>query len=101
MNENEARGLFGSPDAVAANSGQVVFVTLGERGAFTVRGDGVVLRAPALPAAEFDPTGAGDSFCGAALAVLVRGGGLDEALEAGTALAARTIEGLGPSNLLP
>jgi ribokinase len=100
MNENEAVGLFSRPEAAAAAPGQILFVTRAERGAWAVPGDGESIHVPAVRVEEYDPTGAGDSFCGAALAVIARGGGLGEVLAAGVRLAARTIRGLGPEELI-
>ena len=100
MNENEARGLFTDPAAVAAAPGQVVFVTLGERGVAAVTENGERVRTEAERVDECDPTGAGDSFCGGVLAVLAAGGGLDEAAREGVRVAAATIQALGPGNLI-
>ena len=72
MNENEASGLFGTVDAVHAEPGKLIFVTLGARGALVIQGDHV-MHVPGMAAAELDPTGAGDTFCGATLAGLARG----------------------------
>ena len=100
MNENEAVGLFSASEAAAAAPGQVVFVTLGELGALARIENGDIVRIPAIAVEEYDPTGAGDSFCGGVLAVLVRGGGLEEAMARGAAAASQTILGLGPERLI-
>jgi len=99
MNENEATLLFGRPDRVSARPGQLVFVTLGERGALVVQGDHVT-RVAGLPAVELDPTGAGDTFCGTVLAALAGGDHPIMAARRGTALAAHMIGGIGPAQLL-
>ena len=41
MNENEANLLFGGADKVHARPGQIIFVTLAERGALVMQGDHV------------------------------------------------------------
>lgn len=92
MNENEAVGLFGSADAVRARPGQVVFVTLASQGALAItETQRIRCQAPAVE--EKNPTGAGDTFFGAVLAVLSRGGSIEEALETGVRLAAERVRG--------
>ena len=95
MNENEARGLFGSLDGVSARPGQVLFVTQGARGAWSITPRERVL-APALEAEEVDPTGAGDTLCGAVLAGLDAGMEVEAALSLGVRLAAQTVGAIGP-----
>ncbi len=59
---------------------RVIVVTLGKNGAAAVLADGAVLRAPALPVALVDTTGAGDSFVGCFLATWLNGCGAEEAI---------------------
>jgi len=99
MNENEASLLFGGVHAVPARSGQIVFVTLGERGAVVIQ-DGRITQVPGRPAVEVDPTGAGDTFCGAVLAGLARRDDVLSAARAGVMLAAEMIGAIGPARLL-
>lgn len=99
MNENEATILFGDPDRVSARPGQLVFITLGERGALVLQGTHVT-HVPGLPAVEVDPTGAGDTFCGTTLAALSRGAHPIMAARSAIAAAADMIGGIGPSRLL-
>lgn len=99
LNENEATLLFGGPDRLAARPGQLIFVTLGERGAWVLQGD-YITPVAGLPAIEIDPTGAGDTFCGATLAALARGQHPVLAARSGIALAAHMIGGIGPARLL-
>ncbi|MCB9153133.1 MAG: hypothetical protein H6649_03625 [Caldilineae bacterium] len=98
MNENEAAGLFGSVDAARAAPGKLIFVTLGSRGALVIQGDHVT-RLPGMAARELDPTGAGDTFCGATLAGLARGEHPVMAARQAIALAAEMIGAVGPEAL--
>ncbi len=98
MNENEANGLFGSVAAARTALGKLLFVTLGERGALVIQGD-YATHVAGMPADELDPTGAGDSFCGATLAGLARGEHPIMAARQGVALAAHIIGAVGPTAL--
>ncbi len=99
MNENEAAGLFGGRQHVPLRSGQIVFVTGGRDGAWVLT-EYDRTHVPAAPAIELDPTGAGDTFCGAVLAGLSRGVQAVEAARQAVRLASQTIEGVGPQRLL-
>jgi len=99
MNENEANLLFSSVDAARARPGQILFVTLGERGAQVIQSEDVI-HVSGQPAVELDPTGAGDTFCGAVLAGLARGEKVEDAARAGVALAAEMIGAVGPARLM-
>jgi ribokinase len=99
MNENEARLLYGALDAAPRPPRGAVFVTRGRRGARVLepqRNSDV----PAVDAEEIDPTGAGDAFCGAALAALACGADAVEAARAGARLAAAVVAAVGPAALL-
>ena len=99
MNENEAGILFGSVDEARPRLGGLLFVTRGAQGAVVWEGP----TATALPAPvveELDPTGAGDTFCGATLAHLALGRAPAEAAQRGIALASRQITAIGPSALI-
>ncbi|MFQ5407918.1 MAG: carbohydrate kinase family protein, partial [Anaerolineales bacterium] len=99
MNENEAKGLFGSVEAAQCAPGKLLFVTRGERGARVLVGDSV-LDVEAAPALEIDPTGAGDTFCGATLAHLARGEQPVAAAREAVKFAALTLSQVGPGGLL-
>ncbi|MFN8596338.1 MAG: PfkB family carbohydrate kinase [Anaerolineae bacterium] len=99
MNENEATLIFGSLDRVQARPGQFLFVTLSANGALVFQGNHVT-HVAGVPATEVDPTGAGDTFCGATLAGLARGQHPIMAARAAIALAADMIGGVGPTRLL-
>jgi hypothetical protein len=99
MNEAEAMRLFGSLSSVRSRPGQLLFVTRGQRGATVVQGSNAT-DLPGVAAALLDPTGAGDTFCGATLVGI--GVGLHPVMAARRAmpLAAKLTEDLGPAALL-
>jgi ribokinase len=99
MNQNEARGLFGRVDNVRPPKGAIVFVTLDAEGALVIEGDRVS-HVPGHPVEEMDPTGAGDTFCGAVLAALDAGLSPLDAARTAVELAAKTVAVPGPSALL-
>jgi sugar/nucleoside kinase (ribokinase family) len=97
MNENEANGLFGSIENARPNG--LLFITRGALGAVVMDGT----PATALPAPivdEVDPTGAGDTFCGAVLAHLALGASPINAARRGITLASQMIAAIGPEMLL-
>ena len=98
-NEEEAGLLFGSLDRVAVPPGRAVFVTRGPRGARVVLGDHAI-DVPAPEVEEVDPTGAGDTFCGTALARLAAGDHPAIAARVAAACAAQAVTGIGPAPLL-
>jgi len=99
MNEEEAVCFFGSLDTAKTSPGKLLFITLGRKGALVIQGD-YQTHVPAYPAEILDPTGAGDTFCGAALANLLRGIHPVMAARMATILAAQEIENIGPAALL-
>lgn len=98
MNEEEAVCIFGSLENAQAQPGKLLFITLGRDGALVFQGQHST-RVPASPAAVVDPTGAGDSFCGAALACVLRGAHPVMAARVASLLAAREVEAVGPAAL--
>jgi sugar/nucleoside kinase (ribokinase family) len=98
-NEAEATTLFGSLEAAQVEPGRLLFVTRGPRGARVVQGS-YRTDLPGTAAAELDPTGAGDTFCGTVLARLLLGDHPVEAARHGLAHAAQMIGEVGPSALL-
>jgi ribokinase len=99
MNENEANGLFGSAARARARPGALLFVTLDAKGALVIEGDRV-RHVPGQPVAEVDPTGAGDTFCGATLAGLAQGLSPVAAAEQAVKLGAQTVGAVGPGALV-
>lgn len=104
MNENEAGFLLGpgEPSSYVSRPGLArvaTFVTQAERGAWAIS-KGRACRAPAAPAVEVDPTGAGDVFCGTTLARIALGDDVCAAARAGVIAAGRVIERPGPEALL-
>lgn len=99
LNEEEAVSLFGSLDGVIAKPGKVIFITRGGKGAIVVQGE-FRTELPAVPAKVLDPTGAGDTFCGATLSNLLQGDHPIMAARKAMALASEEIEHVGPSALL-
>ena len=98
-NEEEAGLLFGSLDEVAVAPGRVVFVTRGRRGVRVVLGSRAIdVAAPEVE--EVDPTGAGDTFCGTALARIAAGDHPAVAACGAAARAAQTVTRVGPAALL-
>ncbi len=97
-NADEAALLFGRrPPGVAP--GRVLFVTRGARGARVVQGTHATDVAP-VAVEELDPTGAGDTFCGTALARIAQGDHPVMAARWAVAAAAEVVTGVGPERLL-
>ena len=99
MNEEEAVRLFGELAAVRSRANQVIFVTQGRDGATVVQGD-VHTALTTTPAATIDPTGAGDTFCGATIVALAAGQHPVSAARLAMPLAAAMTERTGPAALL-
>jgi hypothetical protein len=98
MNGNEAVGLFGSVELARTRPGKLLFVTLGEEGALVIQGD-FATEIPGVPCEALDPTGAGDTFCGATLAHLIQGAHPVTAARLAMPLAAEMTEHMGPTAL--
>jgi len=99
MNEEEAAHFFGAASAARARPEQVIFVTRGKDGATVVQGD-VNTDLPGVNAQVIDPTGAGDTFCGATLVGLAAGLHPVMAARRAMPLAAQSTEAVGPAALL-
>lgn len=99
MNENEANGLFGPVEQVHGKPDALLFVTLGARGVRVIEGQNVT-HIEGCDVQEVDPTGAGDTFCGATLAGLAHGATPVAAAAYAVTLAAQTVQAIGPTALL-
>jgi len=99
MNQQEALSLFDSLDNAFVPAGHLLFITLGSQGVLVVQGDAVV-HVPAQPALVKDPTGAGETFCGAVFAHLLNGCHPIMAARKAVILAAEEIEAVGPEKLM-
>jgi hypothetical protein len=99
MNEAEACALYGCVDTAAAEPGKILFITRGKQGAAILLGDYRTDLLP-VPADVLDPTGAGDTFCGATLSHILQGVHPLLAARRAMALAAEAIEHVGPTALL-
>jgi sugar/nucleoside kinase (ribokinase family) len=98
MNEQEATKLFGSVHGAHTRPGKFLFITMAERGAMVLQGQ-YRTHVPAIHAEVLDPTGAGDTFCGATLAGIARGMHPVVAARNATSLAATIITAIGPTAL--
>lgn len=100
MNKNEANLLFGE-GAIVPKEYQLIFVTTGGDGVDLYTADsenGVQFEQVEAEQVEVvDPTGAGDSFCGAALAGLTIYINPVAAAQVGALVASKSIEYEGPS----
>ena len=99
MNEEEAIELFGSLDNLPERTGLTLFVTKAEKGALIVQGNYSTL-VPAPKIKIKDPTGAGESFCGAALANILLGKHPQMAAMRAAMLAAEKIEDISANALM-
>ncbi|MFC4602867.1 ribokinase [Rhodococcus kronopolitis] len=111
VNRSELALLAGAPEpattelaaelAAGVEGPAAVVVTLGADGAVLVRPGGVVV-VPAVPVeAVVDPTGAGDTFCGALADALVRGEDLAAAVRWAVRAAAVAVTGPGAQSAMP
>jgi ribokinase len=99
MNDVEATALFGSVERAKTEAGKVLYITLGAQGACIVQGE-TATTIPAVPTNALDPTGAGDTFCGATLAYLLQNEHPIMAARRAVPLAAEMMAQVGPSALL-
>lgn len=99
MNDNESGLLFDDQQLTVSKSGKIIFVTSGASGAsaFTHEDKLDIL---AILVKELDPTGAGDTFCGAMLAGLTSKLDLKSALKNAAYLSGKVVETPGPEFLL-
>ncbi|WP_248499490.1 ribokinase [Tomitella gaofuii] len=111
VNRSELGAIAGAPeprtvdDAAALAAGvdgpRAVVVTLGADGALLVDG-GTRVHVPAVRVPTVvDPTGAGDTFCGALTDALVRGEALEDAVRWAVRAAAIAVTGAGAQSAMP
>lgn len=109
VNEGEARtvagGLRDAPTSTVIDRlltvAPEVIVTRGANGADYAARDGGLWHIPALEVDALDTTGAGDAFCGALCAALVRGQRTLDALQVGVAAGAWSVQRLGTIESMP
>ena len=82
-------------------SGAAVVVTLGERGALLVTGNGPAMLQPPPPVVAVDATGAGDCFCGVLSCALAAGQDLLTGTRSAVAAASVSVTGAGARSALP
>jgi hypothetical protein len=99
LNEAEARAYFGTLDRAMTTPGKVLWITRGKAGALVIQGEHRTALPP-IPAPVLDPTGAGDTFCGATLAHVMQGTHPIMAARRAMALASEVIQYVGPAALL-
>jgi ribokinase len=92
-------GAVAAARALRKRGAEAVLLTLGERGALLVDGDGPAREVPAFPVRAVDTTAAGDAFSGALAVALAEGRPLVEAARFASAAGALacTVLGAGPS----
>ena len=78
-----------------------VILTLGERGALLVDGEGAAEHVPAVVVEPVDPTGAGDAFIGSLAVFLAEGRPLREAIRRANAVAALSVTRIGTQVSFP
>lgn len=99
MNRLECESTFGLIDNVFTETGKTLFITDAEKGVTIVQGK-THSHISSYPSIELDPTGAGDTFCGATLSYLVRNNHPIISAQKGALLASKMIENIGPKELL-
>jgi len=77
-----------------------VILTLGDRGALVVNGEGV-RHVPAVTVQAVDPTGAGDAFVGSLAVYLGQGTSLEAAVGRANAVAALSVTRIGTQVSFP
>lgn len=97
-NADEAEVLFGGVQHASTGAGRLRFVTRGREGATVFQGDHRTDIA-GVPTRALDPTGAGDTFCGTAVARILCGDHPVQAADRGAAAAAEMVAHLGPAAL--
>lgn len=101
LNEPEANALSGASDPETAakrlwrRTGNLVVITLGEKGCLSCTAGGELLHVPAVPVTVTDTIGAGDAHAGTLLGCLYQGMALEAALEQANRAAALVVSRQG------
>ena len=99
MNEHEAASNFNATQDICSPPGTILFVTHGKDGISIIQGNDLQ-RIPIQPIESRDPTGAGDSFCGAVLSYLCKSQHPILAAKKASKIAEITISHLGTQGLM-
>ena len=99
MNEHEAASNLGPTKNICSPTGTILFVTHGENGVSIIQGNDLQ-RIPINPTDPRDPTGAGDSFCGAVLSYLCKLEHPVQAAKKAAKIAKITVSHLGTEGLM-
>lgn len=99
LNEEEVVCLFGSVENACVKTGQLLYITMADKGSLVLQGDHRTFIG-AVQTQSVDPTGAGETFCGAVIANLLLGMHPITAGQRASVLAAEEIAHVGPTALL-
>ena len=99
MNEHEAANNLNNTKDFSSPSDTILFVTHGENGVSIIQGNDLQ-RIPINPTDPRDPTGAGDSFCGAVLSYLCKLEHPVQAAKKAAKIAKITVSHLGTEGLM-
>lgn len=101
MSASDEQGVQRSARGILAAGASSVVLTLGSRGALVVERSGNAQRVPAFAVDVVDTTAAGDAFCGALAAALVRGEALFDAAQWASAAGALACTRTGAEPSIP
>ena len=99
MNRTESEAIYGDINNVTTKTGKVLFITDGPNDVTIVQGN-TRSNIPSPSTKEVDPTGAGDTFCGATLSQIINNNHPIASARYGALLASKMIENIGPTELL-
>ncbi len=98
-NTNEAALLFGNIENATTLPGKFLFITRSAEGATIVQGNHHT-NVPSVAIQELDPTGAGDTFAGTTMALILQGVHPIRAAQQAAVCAAEMVTAVGPTMLL-
>jgi len=99
MNRIEAETIFGSIKNITTDTKKIIFITDASKGVLIIQGQRHS-HINSYLSNELDPTGAGDTFCGATLSDIVKNNHPVFSAQKGAFLASKMIENIGPDYLL-